>query len=276
VARRTLTVLGGLAILTVLLLPATGQAGGGSRTPGAAAQPAPSPSPAAQPTAEQQRGRELYFTNCAACHGSDLNGARNGNGPSLRQVGGASAVDYVLRTGRMPLAAPGDVPHRGPSRFDEAEIRALVAFIGNAVGDPAVAGATVSDRPEVLRRGRELFTENCAACHGVNGAGSAIGGGYDAPSLHPVDARTVAEAMRIGPSRMPVFSGEEWPQQDVDAVASYVLTLGDRKIDRGGLPIGGRGPVAEGFVAWIIGLGLIVAAVRLIGSRTPGRAPPPE
>jgi ubiquinol-cytochrome c reductase cytochrome c subunit len=282
-ARRTLTVLGGLAILTVLLVPVTGRAGGEPRRAGTvAAQPSPSPGPSAglpasaQPTAEQQRGRELYLSQCAACHGADLDGARDGSGPSLRQVGGASAADFVLRTGRMPLASPDDVPRRGPSRFNEAEIRALVAFIGTAVGDPEVATAAASDQPDVLARGRELFSENCAACHGVNGAGAAIGGGYDAPSLHPVDARTVAEAMRTGPGRMPVFSGPEWPQRDVDAVASYVLTLGERRIDRGGLPIGGRGPVAEGFVAWVIGLGLIVVAARLIGSTGPRRTPPEE
>jgi hypothetical protein len=40
----------------------------------------------------------------------------------------------------------------------------------------------------------------------------------------------------------------------------------------GGFPIGGRGPVAEGFVGWVIGLGLMVFAARLIGTRTERKA----
>ncbi len=104
--------------------------------------------------------------------------------------------------------------------------------------------------------------ENCSACHGVNGAGAAIGGGFDAPPLYPVEGIDVGEVMKMGPGRMPVFAGDQYPPQDVDAIASYVLTLGNGSQDRGGSPIGGRGPVAEGFVAWVVGLGLIVFASR--------------
>jgi ubiquinol-cytochrome c reductase cytochrome c subunit len=171
----------------------------------------------------------------------------------------------------MPLTAPGQVPQRGPARFNTEEIQAITAFVGNQVGDAELPPVNVSENEDVLRKGRELYTENCAACHGVNGAGAAIGGGYDAPSLRPVDAQTVAEAMKIGPGRMPVFAGEQYPPEDVSAIASYVLTLGEKGSDRGGFPIGGRGPVAEGFVGWIVGLGLLVLASRLIGTRTARR-----
>jgi len=270
--RRVLIIFGGLAILALLLLPATGQAQ--ETTPpngGTAPAPSPSPSPGGASSApvagvEGAAGRQLYFNNCAACHGPDFNGTANG--PSLREVGGAAAVDWVLRSGRMPISAPDQVPQRGPARFNPDEIEAITRFVGAAVGDTAVPEPEISDDQETLSQGRQLYEENCAACHGVNGAGAAIGGGYDAPSLLPVDGRTVAEAMRIGPGRMPVFAGEQYPPEDVSKIASYVLTLGEGENDRGGFPIGGRGPVAEGFFGWVIGLGLMVFAARLIGTRT--------
>ena len=37
--------------------------------------------------------------------------------------------------------------------------------------------------------------------------------------------------------------------------------------NEGGAPIGGKGPVPEGFVAWVIGLGLLVVASRWIAGR---------
>lgn len=276
--RRVLIIFGGVAVLALLLLPATGQAQQGTPST-TAASPTPSPTPApggasatTAPAAgeEEVDGRQLYFNNCAACHGPDFNGTSNG--PSLREVGGAAAVDWVLRSGRMPIAAPDQVPQRGPARFNPDEIEAITRYVGSAVGDTQVPEPEIRTDQETLNEGRELYQENCAACHGVNGAGAAIGGGYDAPSLLPVDGRTVAEAMKIGPGKMPVFAGEQYPPEDVSKIASYVLTLGTGDNDKGGFPIGGRGPVAEGFVGWVIGLGLMVFAARLIGTRTERKA----
>ena len=59
---------------------------------------------------DEARNRALYEANCSTCHGLDAAGTTNG--PSLVTVGPA-AVDFMLRTGRMPLANPGDQPTRG-------------------------------------------------------------------------------------------------------------------------------------------------------------------
>jgi hypothetical protein len=47
-------------------------------------------------------------------------------------------------------------------------------------------------------------------------------------------------------------------QSDVNSIARYVESLRTRPDNRGGAPIGGKGPVPEGFVAWVVGLGLLV------------------
>lgn len=293
IVRRTLIILTGLLALTAVLLPVTGQtrAGQTGAAPraqaavAAAAQPAAAsaaaPDPAQATAAAQQPdsgqdpasqddaadGRRLYFNSCMSCHGVDFNGVP-GRGPSLRNVGGSAAVEFMVGTGRMPIAAPDDVPRRSPPRFTQEQIDALATYVGEQVGDTDIPTATPDE--SLLTRGRELYQENCAACHGVNGGGSAIGGGYDAPSLLPSEANTIAQAMDTGPGRMPVFRGATWTQEEVNAVATYVLTFEDG-LAHGGLPIGGRGPVSEGFVAWIIGLGLLVLAARLLGTRTPKR-----
>ena len=76
----------------------------------------------------------------------------------------------------------------------------------------------------------------------------------------------MAEAMKIGPGVMPVFRGGAYTRQDVNDVAAYVQALDAGVAGRGGVDLRG-GPVAEGFVAWMVGLGLLVLAARLIGGR---------
>ena len=50
------------------------------------------------------------------------------------------------------------------------------------------------------------------------------------------------------------------------SIVRYVEYLRDPE-DRGGLGLGHLGPIPEGFVAWVIGLGLIVIGIRWIGTR---------
>ena len=124
--RRTATLLGGIAVLALLLTPTTGTA---SSRHGAAlaAQQQPADSPALE-----ARGRELYQNACASCHGPDPAGASYyATVPSLNDVGGAAAVNWALRTGRMPWKDnKGPAIERGEPRFGEEDIRALTTYVG--------------------------------------------------------------------------------------------------------------------------------------------------
>jgi ubiquinol-cytochrome c reductase cytochrome c subunit len=62
------------------------------------------------------------------------------------------------------------------------------------------------------------------------------------------------------------FNSAESTRQ-VNDIAAYVESLKTRPYNRGGAPIGGKGPVPEGFVAWVIGLGLLVLASRWIAGQ---------
>jgi quinol---cytochrome-c reductase cytochrome c subunit len=256
--RRTVRLFAALALLTVVLLPVTGGSGAAARHS------------AGQEIALERRGRLLYEQACAACHGSDPAGpSRYPTVPSLADVGGAAAVDWALRTGRMPWKSANGPALRGEPRFLEQDIRALATYVGRAVGDTEIPSA--DPRRGDLQRGRDLYATTCAACHSMNGTGGSVGGEHVAPPLTGVSPLTLAEAMQIGPGVMPVFGGDAYTQQDVDDIAAYVQTLDADASDPGGLPLGGTGPVAEGFVAWVIGLGLLVLAARLIAGAKPHR-----
>jgi ubiquinol-cytochrome c reductase cytochrome c subunit len=227
---------------------------------GSAGQPAPPGSDV---------GATLYAEGCASCHGTDGEGVED-RGPTLRTEGRA-AVNFVLRTGRMPLAAPDIEPKRGPVRYAEAEIVALVDFAG-AFGDGPdipVVDASAGD----LATGGELYRLNCAACHVASGAGAAIGGGREAPALTESTPTQIGEAILVGPGAMPVFG--TFSQQDIDSVAAYILHLQERDATAPE-DFGGAGPVAEGLAAWLLALLPIIAFTRWIGTPHEGRDEPVE
>jgi ubiquinol-cytochrome c reductase cytochrome c subunit len=212
------------------------------------------------------KGQQLYLTGCASCHGAD--GVGTSIGPTLVGVGAASA-DFYLTSGRMPAAQgePYQPPRKQPA-YAQPDIDALVAYVASLGGGPPVpdiniAGADVAE-------GGVLYRSNCASCHQSAGAGGALSYGRSAPDLKEATATQVGEAMRIGPGEMPVFNEATLSDQDATNIASYVEYLHD-PADRGGAPLGGNGPVPEGAVALIAGLGGVVAvSVWIVGRRRRG------
>ena len=221
-------------------------------------RPAPS---SAQADLETQ-GRALYEANCSTCHGLGADGTENG--PSLQGVGPAS-VDFMLRTGRMPLANPADQSVRGEPKFTPAEIDALIAYVASIApgGEPI---PTVDTSAGDLALGAQVFLNNCAGCHGAGASGDSIGGGQIAPSLDPADPTEIGEAVRIGPGLMPRFGPETIDQHELDSLAAYLVWLRDNG-DEGGLQLGRVGAVAEGLIAVVVGLGILILVLRLTGAK---------
>ncbi len=226
-------------------------------SPGATAPSAgPSASAGAAP------GLNLYRQNCASCHGDQGRGSQRG--PSLVGVGAAS-VDFQVGTGRMPVPDEVQQPRRRAEPvFSADEIAALVehvtSFGGGGPGIPRVTEGS-------LGTGRELFAANCAPCHGGTGAGAALTNGWNAPPLYEATPVQVAEAIRVGPGLMPVFPSQVLTDQQVSDLAAYVQRLRSERLDRGGNPLGRLGPLVEGIAAWVVALGLLVAAARWLGRR---------
>ena len=209
-----------------------------------------------------QSGRDEFVARCASCHGSDASGTADG--PSLLGVG-AAMVDFQLRTGRMPLADPGVQPKRKPPVFSEDEIAAIVEYVtslGPVAGQPPGPPIPRIDPASGdLSLGQELFVANCAPCHGATATGGAVGKGALAPSLSVASSLEIAEAMVIGPGEMPVFA---FDQHESNSIVAFIDHLESRP-DRGGADIGGVGPVPEGFVAWVVGMGSLFGVALLVG-----------
>jgi ubiquinol-cytochrome c reductase cytochrome c subunit len=209
------------------------------------------------------RGQLLYAEQCSTCHQADGAGQPLKGIPSLRGVG-AAAVDFYLSTGRMPEATLARQAPRKPATVSAADRAALVAYVTTTwPGGPAIP--TVG--PGTLQSGGDLFRSNCSACHGAAGAGAALAYGAYAPSLHRADALQVAEAMRVGPGNMPVFDVNTLSDSQVADIDAYVQYL-RHPDDRGGAGLGHTGPVAEGFVALLIGMGGALIVATWTGHRT--------
>lgn len=209
-----------------------------------------------------EQGRRLYLTGCSSCHGLAGEGTRQG--PSLRGVGAASAHFY-LSTGRMPLDQPRGQAQRKPPAYDPQQIRQLTAFVASLEGGPDIP--RIDHRKGDLAEGSQLYAANCAACHNSQGSGGALGSDNFAPPLTSATPVQVAEAIRIGPGAMPRFGPTTLDDHQVASIVRYVERLKD-PADRGGAPLGRVGPVPEGVVAWLVGLGAMLLATFWIGTRT--------
>ncbi len=224
------------------------------------------------PSSYISAGKLLFDQTCSSCHGPTAQGVdQNGNatiGPNLQGVG-AATVDFWVSTGRMPATDIKAVEaERKYSRLTNTQALQLAAYVNSldpsvpAIPTPHLKDASLSD-------GADLFSLNCAACHTITGAGDALAFGTNAPSIQnrEVTPQQVAEAMRIGPANMPRFSGNLDDQQVRDVVA-YVTERIQHPADPGGAGLGGVGPVAEGFVALLIGVGGLALICFWIGERS--------
>ena len=213
------------------------------------------------PASEVRAGRDLFQVSCSSCHG--LAGEGTELGPTLAGVGAASA-DFYLSTGRMPLDNSSEQATRKRPAFTRLQIRQLVAYVASLGLGPTIPNVDAEAGDIAL--GNTLYANNCAPCHSSAGAGGALGHATYAPRLNRATSTQVAEAVRIGPGAMPRFGPETFDAHELAAIVRYVGYL-KKPDDRGGLGLGHLGPIPEGFVAWIVGLGLMVLAIRWIGTR---------
>jgi ubiquinol-cytochrome c reductase cytochrome c subunit len=215
------------------------------------------------PSSAIAAGHKLFEENCSSCHLPTAQGSSAA--PSLRGVGPAT-VNFWVTTGRMPAATPLQVQATvKPPRFTVKEADEIAAWI-NSLTPSAPYIPVVNVKKADLTQGASLFALNCAACHTITGAGDALAYGTRAPSLHAATARQVAEAIRTGPGNMPRFTGNLSDAQVRDIVA-YVTEKIQHPTDQGGFGLGGVGPVTEGFVALLLGVGGLMLVCFWIGDR---------
>jgi ubiquinol-cytochrome c reductase cytochrome c subunit len=207
-------------------------------------------------------GRALYEHTCITCHGANLEGVPH-RGPSLIGVGEA-AVYFQVSTGRMPLARQEADAQVHPVVFSEEEIDQLSAYVQAHGGGPTLPSGDLRDGD--LAQGGELFRLNCSSCHNFVGEGGALSSGKAAPNLLEATDRQIYAAMLSGPENMPVFSDGQLSPDEKRSIINYIQTVKDEP-DPGGAGVGRIGPVSEGLVAWVVGIGVLLFAVHWMGSK---------
>jgi ubiquinol-cytochrome c reductase cytochrome c subunit len=221
----------------------------------------------APPASQTQivRGRSLFTANCSSCHGLEAQGTSAA--PSLIGVG-AAAVDFQVSTGRMPLKESGAQPAEKPPVLTPDQTHAIAAYIQSLGGGPPIPSADqVNPQGANPAIGQELFTANCSQCHNFVGAGGALTYGKYAPALTRSTPTQIYEAMLTGPYAMPVFNDSTvTPSEKRDIIAYITKTRSET--NPGGFSLGRIGPVTEGLVAWLGGIGgLVLAAIWITAKR---------
>jgi ubiquinol-cytochrome c reductase cytochrome c subunit len=233
----------GLIVVTLLYGAVTGTSGGAQAL-----------SPSMQ--SDINAGYLLFKANCSACHGLEAQG-NPGVAPSLIGAG-AAAVDFQMSTGRMPAKEVGAENERKPTLFTQQQIYEIADYIESVGGGPTIPDAQqVSTVGADTALGEQLFSANCAQCHNAGLSGGALTYGKDAPPLTQATATQIYEAMLTGPEAMPVFAdGAISPQAKRDIIAYILQTRAEPS--PGGLTLGRMGPVTEGLVVFLGGMGSLV------------------
>ena len=211
-------------------------------------------------------GQALFAANCSSCHGPQANG-KIGVAPNLQGLG-AGTVDFWVSTGRMPLANTSAQAIRKPPRFDRIQTLEIAAWVQSLTPGEGTQVPIVRTASADLENGNTLFTLNCAACHTISGAGDALAEGAYAPTLHLATPTQVVEAIRSGPGNMPRFGPGNITDTEARDISAYVTEVLQHPDNAGGVGLGGIGPVGEGFVGLLIGVGILMLVCFWIGDRS--------
>jgi ubiquinol-cytochrome c reductase cytochrome c subunit len=72
--------------------------------------------------------------------------------------------------------------------------------------------------------------------------------------------------MITGPQSMPIFSDKTLTPESKAAIIRYIQEL-NKSENPGGMDLGRLGPVTEGLVLWVVGLGVLIIFAVWIGAR---------
>ncbi len=217
------------------------------------------------PAAFLKPGQALFAANCATCHGNQAEGSSRA--PNLQGLG-SGTVDFWVSTGRMPLENDAVQATRKPPKFNQLQTLQMAAWVQSLTPGVGTQIPVVNTSKANLSNGQQYFTLNCAACHTITGAGDALANGAYAPTLHLAKPYQVVEAIRSGPGNMPRFGSGNITNAQARDIAAYVVGVLQHPANPGGYALGGVGPVGEGFVGLLFGVGTLMLICFWIGDRT--------
>ena len=181
------------------------------------------------PSPQLERGREVYANMCAVCHGPAGEGYRADQAPRLAHPDFLSTVNDAYLRRAIAQGRPGTTmsawatDRGGP--LSSADVDAVVALLRSWDHGPPVK---IEEHPLSgdPKRGKEIYAEECARCHGERGReGPNIHIG-NPPFLTGVSNGFLRYAIRKGRSgtSMPGFA-DTLGNDRIEDVVTFLRTL---------------------------------------------------
>ncbi len=190
----------------------------------------------------------IYVQNCAVCHGAS--GAGIGATPTLNNPGLREAdYDFLYKTiarGRYDTIMTGWHTEEGGilNDYQIDELIALIRYVDwDLVGElaavqglipptlpvPAVDVTLLADvtaldpQGAVWAAGMQLFANNCAICHGVNGEGSDLGAPLNTPEVRAKETAVLVNTITNGVPGSAMVAWDNALQPDkIEAIAAFL------------------------------------------------------
>ena len=251
----------------------------------------------AQAQGDPAKGKSLFKANCAACH--KMEGKLVG--PGLKGVTEKRESAWLkswikdsqafIKTGDADAKAIFDeykIPMTAFPNFSDADLDNVIAYIANPSAAKKKAAAATGEMPANVKKGKDLFKAQCAACHKLDG--KLVGPGLrnvgekrSKEWLHSwvkdsqafiktgdADAKAIFDEYKIPMTAFPNMSNE-----DIDAIIAYTSYVAPKKA----ATTAGKTDVVEhktdlnpkktNAPLWIL-LALIIAAVVLKRTKAKG------
>ncbi|MDQ4131457.1 MAG: c-type cytochrome [Actinomycetota bacterium] len=103
---------------------------------------------------------------------------------------------------------------------------AVIAGTGEKTGGPARLAA--EEPPEEIKRGKELFQQNCASCHSLAAINARGVTGPDLDRIGALSEQRVLSAIRLGGTGAGRMPPEILEGRDAEAVAAFVARVAAR------------------------------------------------
>lgn len=175
---------------------------------------------AANPEA-QAMGQRLFLTYCAQCHGADAHGAKgfpNLTDNDWLHGGAPDTIQTTILGGRFGVMPPwGSVLGADGVKDVANYVRSLSGLANDSLR---------------AARGKDIFMQNCVACHGPEGKGNQALGApnlTDKVWLYGSSENTIIETVSKGrQNQMPAFK-DLLGESKVHILAAYVLSLSSKQ-----------------------------------------------
>lgn len=185
-------------------------------------------------------GGRLYARHCAACHGN-IGGGGIGLPLTLSKLIQSLPDEYLatsIRVGRPGRVMPAF------EDLSDAQVAAIVGYMREWTGSPPPVlptGLVVGD----ATRGRTLYEQHCAECHGADMmGGSGTGRTFSRKRDHPIMPPSLANAGFLAAASdqlikrvtldgrrnttMPSFRDRGLPERDVDDIVAFIRSFEEK------------------------------------------------